>query len=276
MRALVRAGLRIVTLSALSALLTACLMRFAPGFDTPEEMLDARRSAAGVEAVQSQRRALFQDFGSILSGYARLDFGQSVVLRRPVRELLSERAGSTLRPVAGGLALSWAICLLALAWSRTRAAALWCSGLGQCLPAGLIGIALLAWGAKGPALLAAAIAAVAVPQLTRQADGILTGLGNQPWALAARARGVSPQRLYWRHVLPAAGRPLAALASVSVAVGLSAAIPLEMVLDTPGLGQLAWIAALGRDLPVLAALTFWTTLTVVSGGVAAEALGKAA
>jgi peptide/nickel transport system permease protein len=43
-------------------------------------------------------------------------------------------------------------------------------------------------------------------------------------------------------------------------MALGAAIPIEVLCDSPGIGQLAWQAALSRDLPVLVSLTLMITL----------------
>jgi len=45
------------------------------------------------------------------------------------------------------------------------------------------------------------------------------------------------------------------LAGVSLGVAFGAAIPIEVLCDLPSIGQLAWKAALARDLPVLVSLT---------------------
>ena len=58
---------------------------------------------------------------------------------------------------------------------------------------------------------------------------------------------------------PVAAAPLIALAGVSITLALSAAIPVEALADSPGLGHLAWKAALGRDLPVLVTITLLLT-----------------
>jgi peptide/nickel transport system permease protein len=59
-----------------------------------------------------------------------------------------------------------------------------------------------------------------------------------------------------RHVLPSVTPQLTALAGVSVSMAFGAAIPVEVLCDLPGIGQLAWKAATARDLPVLVAITF--------------------
>jgi peptide/nickel transport system permease protein len=60
-------------------------------------------------------------------------------------------------------------------------------------------------------------------------------------------------------VLPVAAGPLIALAGVSITLALSASIPVEALADSPGIGHLAWKAALGRDLPVLVTITLLLT-----------------
>jgi ABC-type dipeptide/oligopeptide/nickel transport system permease component len=57
------------------------------------------------------------------------------------------------------------------------------------------------------------------------------------------------------HVLRPVAPQLLALAGVSVSVAFTAAIPVEALCDLPGLGQLAWKAALSRDLYLLVTLT---------------------
>ena len=52
-------------------------------------------------------------------------------------------------------------------------------------------------------------------------------------------------------------------------MAIGAAIPIEAICDTPGLGRLAWNAAMARDLPLLVNLTMviavvTTTATAVS------------
>jgi peptide/nickel transport system permease protein len=45
-------------------------------------------------------------------------------------------------------------------------------------------------------------------------------------------------------------------------LGFGAAIPIEALCDVPGVGQLAWKAALARDLPLLCGLALVITFTV--------------
>ena len=67
-----------------------------------------------------------------------------------------------------------------------------------------------------------------------------------------------------------------ALAGVTVSTALAASIPLEALCDSPGMGQLAWQAALGRDLPLLVNLTLIVTLITLGANLAADLVGIAA
>jgi ABC-type dipeptide/oligopeptide/nickel transport system permease component len=63
------------------------------------------------------------------------------------------------------------------------------------------------------------------------------------------------------------------LAGISVSLAFGASIPIEVICDTPGVGQLAWRAALDRDLPLLVTITVLVALmTLVVNSVADIAL----
>src|SRR5947207_14285117 len=91
----------------------------------------------------------------------------------------------------------------------------------------------------------------------------------------ARARGLSGRGVFCWHVIPSALAPLLALGGVSVSLAFGASIPVEALADSPGVGQLAWRAALGRDIPVLVAVTLLlTVITVVANLVADLVLAR--
>ena len=241
---------------ALGGLLSATLARYAPGFSSDERLLDARLSRESVEAIRQERA----EEGSVTSYYAGAlwrmaqgDLGISRTLQRPVRNLLSERALVTLRLVAGGLATAWvaAMALMLATWLADSAgldmAGTVLSGAMLCLPVG--GVALLLVVVNGPSFLAVALAVF--PKIDRYLRNLLHLASRMPHVVTARAQGASPERVLMWHIVPVIRRELLALAGVSVAVAIGAAIPVEALCGTPGIGQLAWQAALGRDLPVL-------------------------
>jgi len=70
----------------------------------------------------------------------------------------------------------------------------------------------------------------------------------------AGQRAERAANFFW-HVVPVAGPQLLAVAGVSAEHRPGAAIPSGSALWTGGVGQLAWQAALARDLPLLTNLT---------------------
>ena len=58
-------------------------------------------------------------------------------------------------------------------------------------------------------------------------------------------------------------------------MALGAAIPIEVICDSPGIGQLAWQAALGRDLPLLVNMTLFVTLVTLGANSASDLTSKA-
>jgi len=77
-----------------------------------------------------------------------------------------------------------------------------------------------------------------------------------------------------RHILPVAAPQLLALAGISVSLAFAAAIPVEVLCDLPGIGQLAWKAAMGRDLELLVNLTMIVTLVTLLANSAADLLAQ--
>jgi len=89
---------------------------------------------------------------------------------------------------------------------------------------------------------------------------------------AARARGLGELRILAWHVLPVAGPQMIALAGITVSIALGASIPVEALCGLPGIGQLAWQAALSRDLPLLVNLTLLVTLVTLLANSGADVM----
>ncbi len=118
-----------------------------------------------------------------------------------------------------------------------------------------------------PALVLAAAGCAEVVRYTRSAARTTLAL---PFIQAARARGISSRRVLWRHVLPHA------LLSVVTVIGLQlprlvggAAIT-ETVFSWPGMGRLGVEAALGRDYPLVMAVTLVVSAGVVIASIVAD------
>ncbi|HEY3443252.1 MAG TPA: ABC transporter permease subunit [Paludibaculum sp.] len=244
---------RLLLTLAAGALLTALLVRTAPGYGVHERDLDIRRNGPTRPQLS-------------------LPWWYSREFQTPIHQLVAQRAMPTALAVTGGLALAWLISLAsALASTRWPSRALLNTAfvgamLLQCLPAGLVALLLLVFGFRGTPAVALALALALGPRVWQVSRAILARAASSPCLLLARAQGFGPWRLIARRLLPLAAPELRALGAVSVTLAISLAIPLETILDVPGLGQLAWQAALSRDLPLLVQLMTLVTLVVVVAG----------
>jgi peptide/nickel transport system permease protein len=202
----------------------------------------------------------------------RGDAGRSVVFAKPIGRLISERAPRTLYTVVAGLAYGWsAAVLLAMAATLSRhaatiLAAMAVSGSLLSIPSAVLAAVSLLLRLS-PAI---AIAAVVFPRIFPNAYEQLRVSLTAPHVVTARARGLPATRLFLFHVVPSALMPLVALGGVSVTLAFGASIPVEALADSPGIGQLAWQAALGRDLPVLVSITLLLTVITVAANVLAD------
>ena len=88
---------------------------------------------------------------------------------------------------------------------------------------------------------------------------VLEELG-QDYVIGAKARGLSMQRILWRHVLPNACLPLVTLLGLAVGWLLGGVAVIEMVFSWPGLGKMAVHAIEMRDYPLVQGFVLWIAI----------------
>ncbi len=261
--------------AVIAALMAATLVRLAPGADSDERELDPRLSQQSIDAIHQTRAAdrnLLHYYSTYVIRLAHGDFGQSYSLQRPVRELIADRGPVTLRLAGSGLVAGWFFgftLALIVTQAKARSLDLLASGFSAallCVPAALIGILILATRAPWPL----AIALIVTPKVFSYSRELLARVAGDPHILLARAKGLHPARIFVWHLLPSILPELLALAGVTVSIAFSAAIPIEAVCDIPGAGQLAWQAALSRDLPILVTITLLLALVTRTANTAAD------
>jgi len=116
-----------------------------------------------------------------------------------------------------------------------------------------------------------AIGVTGVGAVTRYLRGSLLDERMEQYVLAARARGCSPRRALVVHALPNALLPLITMMGMSLPFLVSGSLIVEVVFSWPGMGQVMYNAALGRDLPLLLGGTIVATVAVVVGNLLADA-----
>ena len=262
-----------------AGLLAATLVRFAPGFDADERELDPHLNRESVQALHQSRLSehnILAFYSNYLRNAVHGELGRSRSLDQPVLSLLRDRWPVTARLVAIGLFLGWTLALgLAISgalirWSPYDVLGTSVSGIALCIPAAVLALLSVLLRIPGEAV----VACIVFPKVYRYTRNLIGKTYSQPHITSARSRGLSEMRILLWHVFPIIGPQMAALAGISVGIAVGATVAVESLLGLPGLGQLAWQAALARDLPLLINLTLVITLVTLlansSGDLIAE------
>jgi len=184
----------------LGGLLSATLMRLAPGFEADERELDPHLNTQSVQALRDARQRdhnLLRFYFSYMKRAARGDLGTSLALGQPVRTLLHDRVPLTLRLLSTGLGLAWIVSLalaLTTAWLRLSVFDVMTtvvSGTFLCIPAAVLALLSVLWNLPG----SLAIALIVFPRTYRYASNLLVKAYSRPHIIAARGRGLGEARI---------------------------------------------------------------------------------
>ena len=249
------------------------------------------------EDIERLKRAMGLDrplgvqYVAWLVAFVRGDWGYSYADGRPVLDRMLERVPATLQLVGTATLVAVVVSLvvgIAAAVRRTadRAASVLAIA-GLSIPVFWFGLVLqlvfsnaLGWlpssgrasfvgGGFGDRL-AHLVLPVTVLALAHAAGwsrylrGSLRLALAQPFAIAARARGVTEERIVWRHALRHALLPFATVVLLDASIMTSGAVVTESVFAWPGLGGLFTEALAKRDYTVLMAFLMCTSVAVVT------------
>lgn len=273
-------------------------IRMIPG-DPVEAIMGGPGSQASAEALNAARvefgldKPLGVQYLMFLGKLARLDFGISYSLKRPVTEVMGEVLPNTLLLALISLAAAWLLALVfaALAMRANRLGA-WLGNMFEIIAAAVphfwLGAVLimlfssaLGWlpavdngtaaGLVLPVLTLALPLAGFLTQLMR--DSLATAMGSQ-FALAARARGESRLMVFWRHGLRHAALPALNLTGWAFSSLLSGAVVVEAIFARPGLGRSLLSAVLARDIPMVTGIALFSALVYIVVMAVAEGIEK--
>ena len=252
---------RVLSLVLLAAIGSTIQMRYSPGYFVDERA----RDVAHATTARSKLASLQADEGSLpvllrsqAVRWAHGDLGISRHYNSPVSDLLLARSYPSGQLLVRGLVLGWLLALalaLPLSARRSERGEILIAGSTAALlavPIGVLATVFLLLNRGGPVLALGLLIAVRDFKLLYR---LLRLSWRLPYLLHARAQGFGFTQTLRAHLLPVLGPELLAIAMMSLVVALSALVPVEVIFDVPGLGQLAWSAATNRDLPVLVAVT---------------------
>jgi peptide/nickel transport system permease protein len=301
LRRLLTAGLTLI----LVTLVVFALIHLVPGdpFAASAEDDGPRLTPEVLAALRAHYRLdqpLHRQYLFWLGDLARGDLGRSFHDRRPVAEKIRERLGTTvtLNALALTLMISLAVPIGTLAalkrdgpWDRWPAIATYVLYAVPVFWAGLIAQILfsvhLGWlplaGLRGPghesmgpwAALVDGARHLVLPVLCLSYGGLaylsrfvratlIDNAAADSWR-AARARGLSPLQVLFRHGFRQAGIPLLTLTGFLLPALVGGAVIVESVFAIPGLGRLFVEAAFQRDVPVLMGLTLLSGAATLAG-----------
>lgn len=252
---------RVLSLVLVSVLGASVLMYAAPGYFSDAGEMDAAHAATTrgeLQQLAAEQHSLRALLSSEIQRWSHGDLGQSRQFGVSVASLVSQRSARSAKLLVAAVALGWSLASLIALPLSLRGGALagtataLTTALLLALPVGLLATICLLSNVGGPVLvLATVIAARDLKMLHR----IFQSAWRAPHVFHAYASGIAPSQVIRSHLLPNVGRELGSVAIMSFTLALSALVPVEVIFDVPGLGQLAWSAAMNRDLPVLIAVT---------------------
>ena len=241
-----------------------------------QELLDRLAARHGMDGGLLARMA------GRLGDLARLDLGRSWRTGQPARAEAASALGPTAVHAGGALLLSVLLGLALAIASAWRAGRRLDRALGAlaalvlAVPVAWLGILLLdaAGGQPSSRLAILALAAAPAFALARHGRAALLEATAEPWAIAARARGVSAARLVAVHALRRAAAELAPLLPVLVGALLGASLVVERLFGIHGLGAQLAAAAASGDAPVLVACAAAAALLVALASLAGDLLAR--
>lgn len=300
-----------VATALVASVVLVILLHLLPG-DPLAAVLGDHPVPPAVEAALRRQwgtdRGLLQSLAAVFGGLARGDLGVSIVEQRPVTTILGERLGPTFLLGALTLLIDFTVGLALGVWSALhpdtiRARLIGAVTIvGYALPSFVIGM-LLVWtfalklhwfpaGGTSDVLLspdapftvtlldhlkhvvlpltAMVMATLAVPLRQQRTAALATAA--QSWVLAARARGVSPGLVAWRHCWRPALTPIVTLLGLWFPMLVAGAVFVEVVFQWPGVGLLLAHATQDRDIPLVMGGGLLLIVTVQLGSLIADAL----
>jgi len=286
-------------LHALTVVFVVCtatfiLVHLAPG--GPAVLADPKLSQEEQAAITERLgldRPIAAQYGIWLGRVARGDLGESFLYQVPNRRAILERLPNTALLAASALLLAVLLAVPLGLWSALRRGGVvdrivsgvafvamavptfWLAILA--IFAFAIAIPLFPAGGATTAgesggfvdlfshlvMPAVVLSAVTAAELLRYMRSSAQTALQQPFVRVARAKGLRERSVAWRHVLRTALIPVVTALGIQLPRLIGGAAITETVFAWPGLGRLGVQAALGRDYPLVMAITLFVSAAVV-------------
>lgn len=238
---------------------------------------------AEVAALYGLDRPLHEQYLTWAANALGGDLGQSLFTNEPVMDLILERVGVTILLSLYSLVLALAIAIPLGVLAAIRAntsidrAALGVAVFGQAIPNFWFGLILiylfgvmLRWlpisGSSSFAhfiLPTVALGTAVMPALMRLTRTGMLEVLEADFIRTARAKGLSPVAIFFKHALRNAILPVVSLSAVSLGFLLGGSVIVETVFALNGIGLLAYESILRSDFPVVQSILVFVSLAYI-------------
>ena len=239
---------------------------------------------AGLRESLGLNDPIVMQYGRWISGLLTGDWGNSLVFKQPIAELVIQKmkASSLIVVMSMVIALVCAVPLGVWAavhrnrWQDTVSSS--SALLGISLPDFFWGIVMILLFARtlgwfpssgfadpaqefGRALMHAFLPSLALglglmAHLTRMTRSTMTGILEQEFIRVSRAKGLAERTVVWRYALANAIGPVMTVAGLQVGYLFGSIIVVETLFNYTGMGWLTYQALLNRDVPLIQATVF--------------------
>ncbi|MGM1022745.1 MAG: nickel ABC transporter permease [Bacillota bacterium] len=288
LKSIAKKFLELVLFFLILSFVSFCLLKLVPG-DPVRSILRVDDVAVSNQQIADMRSQLGLDqplpvqYGKWLVQLLQFDFGQSYLTHRPVFTEFMEKLPYTLLLTGGSLFIMLLIALplgtmAALyrnRWidSASRVFAL----IGSSIPSFWLGLLFIEWFAVKlrifPSMGEGTIFHLVLPSLTlglamaavyvRMIRASLIESSGQDFIKAAQARGISPVRIFFRHMFRHSLVPLITVFSESIGSLLGGTVVIEVLFAYPGLGKWIVDAIAARDYPIIQGYTVFMAMFIV-------------
>ncbi|MGQ3478691.1 nickel ABC transporter permease [Paenibacillus sp. TY11] len=288
LKSIAKKFLELVLFFLILSFVSFCLLKLVPG-DPVRSILRVDDVAVSNQQIADMRSQLGLDqplpvqYGKWLVQLLQFDFGQSYLTHRPVFTEFMEKLPYTLLLTGGSLFIMLLIALplgtmAALyrnRWidSASRVFAL----IGSSIPSFWLGLLFTEWFAVKlrilPSMGEGTVFHLVLPSLTlglamaavyvRMIRASLIESSGQDFIKAAQARGISPVRIFFRHMFRHSLVPLITVFSESIGSLLGGTVVIEVLFAYPGLGKWIVDAIAARDYPIIQGYTVFMAMFIV-------------
>ena len=263
--------------------------------EATQEQREAAREAHGLD------KAVAEQFVDFVGHSARLDFGNSLRYKIPVREVIFDRLPATIELGIAAMAFAVAVGVPLGILAGVKAGGRWDGAargfglLGQTIPnfwLSLVFIVVFAvelgwfpsfgrsttsmWFLTIPddsiVLPAVALGLFPMAQLLRFTRSSVLEIVNEEYVRIARSKGLRAPVIYGRYILRNALIPLISVMSLQIGALLGGSLYIEAVFAWPGAGGLLAEAVSNRDFQLVQGIAFFGALIVILFSLLADVL----